>query len=219
MKYSLNSKIITHLTEPQRQKLTWLKLTHQFNFKLYFVWWPIIDRSNKIIFIELREHTSESEVRARDRRERSRHAFPMDKKVRKSTGRPGTGGYNRSVSDHPEGFQTFFPHLEGLSGTYPPISTSDKSHKNDHNNFPVRFIQICQKKLLSLLTIGIPGLGITKTWLPSHTGCEPYFGTIVSQYLFNPDIFRQLSAASLSEVLLTQFSLAERVGWLRPMRD
>ena len=73
-------------------------------------------------------------------------------------GRIQVVSYNRSVSDHPEGFQTFFPHLEGLSGTYPPISTSDESHKNDHNNFPVRFIQICQKKLLSLPTIGIPGL-------------------------------------------------------------
>ena len=75
-------------------------------------------------------------------------------------GRADTTGQFQSLklSDHPEGFQTFFPHLEGLSGTYPPISTSDKSHKNDHNNFPVRFIQICQKKLLSL-----PGLGITKS--------------------------------------------------------
>ena len=78
-------------------------------------------------FIELREHTSESEVRTRDRRERSRHAFPMDKKSQKIH-RPGTGGYNWSVSDHPEGFQTYFSHLEGLSGTFPPISTSGKNH-------------------------------------------------------------------------------------------
>ena len=41
MKYSLNSKIITHLTEPQSQKLTWPKLTNQFNFKLDIVWSPI----------------------------------------------------------------------------------------------------------------------------------------------------------------------------------
>ena len=44
-------------------------------------------------------------------------------------------------------------------------------------------------------------------------------GTIFSQYLFNPDIFRQLSAASLTEVVLTQFSWEERVGWLGPMGD
>ena len=51
----------------------------------------------------------------------------MDKKSQKIH-RPGTGGYNWSVSDHPEGFQTYFSHLEGLSGTFPPISTSGKNH-------------------------------------------------------------------------------------------
>ena len=46
----------------------------------------------------------------------------------------------------------------------------------------------------------------------SFTGSCRKNGTIFSQYLFNPDIFEQLSAASLTEVLLTQFSWAERVG-------
>ena len=44
------------------------------------------------------------------------------------------------------------------------------------------------------------------------TGFLQMYGTIFSQCLHDLDILDQLTAASLTEVLLTQFSWVERVG-------
>ena len=45
------------------------------------------------------------------------------------------------------------------------------------------------------------------------------YGTIFSQCLHDLDILDQLTAASLTEVLLTQFAWVERVGCLEPIRN